>query len=788
MLTKKDRDALLFIERKKIYIKYTEGVFVDKGMENKVHLDKFIDVLNADNSICEIIEWDGSHGNRLYIDIDMDTFDNMKDLMIEHHKVAKRLMKDGFNLLGRHRKLPNGKCKLSLHGVHKTLGSGDNKIMKRYVKDKYGKLCDDKVYGGYQKFLCIGQSKRLIKMGDTYKFRIIGGCSVKWMDYVIGCGYSEEIELYEKSVGDENEIDEDDKKFKRFIELVMILDEYYYTNYDAWIKVMFGIKNSGYDEDDSLELFMTFSKQLNEYNERETYKKWYSCKVMENGIDEDTIIEWCKSCNMKRYEEIIRKYEGDCKKIHPKIEMMCSIEEYSFCLQDLRRKWNTKLVDTNKKINEFLVDVQRCIGIYDNGDTRCIIKNKTEVHECGSLSKALKGRFIIIEKRDKRNGKLIKREMSMYEFIVKKNLNLLDYDGVVFEPFNPRDRDKGLTPDIYNYFNGFKCCWGADDYDNIHMDKIKIVLNHILEVVANNDLKIYRFILMWLANIIQKPWKKTGIIIVVTSKQGVGKNILTDLFIEHLFGSAISTTIDDLEKITTRFNVIVEKKIFIVLDEAIVVNKMGNYHKVFNILKSKISGKTQIIEKKFIDSYVIDDCCNYVLFSNYENIVKVETTDRRYVVLEASDKYKGNSDYFIKFVKDCYRKDCMFEFVKYLMSLDIENYNLESNMPMTDLKKNLMYKSIGIKEKFVLTLLKNYNDDDRIENGILYERYEEFYKRRTGKICREFKDEFLRYVSKKIGLDSYMSHGKRGKIINKKIIRKSLEERYCIDVDYVTNM
>ena len=61
-------------------------------------------------------------------------------------------------------------------------------------------------------------------------------------------------------------------------------------------------------------------------------------------------------------------------------------------------------------------------------------------------------------------------------------------------------------PQVFSSFRGY-------DYQQLDQVKTEIIepfLNHIREVIANNNEEVYKYILVWIASILQSPNFKTG--------------------------------------------------------------------------------------------------------------------------------------------------------------------------------------------------------------------------------------------------------------------------------------
>jgi putative DNA primase/helicase len=277
----------------------------------------------------------------------------------------------------------------------------------------------------------------------------------------------------------------------------------------------------------------------------------------------------------------------------------------------------------------------------------------------------------------------------------------IQYDDIEFDP-------EKTELNAFNLWSGFK----SQPIQNINL--IRPILHHIREIWANGITERYNYIINWLANIIQKPWEKNGTVLVFIGAQGCGKNILCNFLMNDLIGKRYSTTIKNLNKITQRFNSLLEHKILITLDEVSNIEK--NYHKTFDLLKNLITENTQQLERKGLDPITIDDYCNYIMLSNNYYPVKVEGMDRRYAIFNCSGRYVSNTDYFIK-LKESFTDKVANAFHDFLIKFDISKYDL-STIPQSKIKKELIKRSIPDELLFIKNLCKTHNNIKLSSNKI----------------------------------------------------------------------
>jgi hypothetical protein len=268
----------------------------------------------------------------------------------------------------------------------------------------------------------------------------------------------------------------------------------------------------------------------------------------------------------------------------------------------------------------------------------------------------------------------------------------IKYSKFTFEP-NKKEKD-----DEYNLFTGFIY---DDDNNDYNKEIVDIYLNH-LKYICNNDEKAYNYFENWLAHIIQKPQEKTNVAIVFYSIiEGVGKNLIFDIYAELLKG--YTTTFRDTEALTDRFNGDMMGKLFVLGDE---INARAQ--EVANELKNIITRQKEIIEFKGKDKYQVSDYKNYAFTTNNENVFKVSNSDRRYVFIECPEE-KKDSEYYNKLVDFKNSSSCLKQLFNYLKNKDLKNFN-PCEIPLTDYKKRLIWANLEAYIKFI------YEEFEQINN------------------------------------------------------------------------
>lgn len=258
-----------------------------------------------------------------------------------------------------------------------------------------------------------------------------------------------------------------------------------------------------------------------------------------------------------------------------------------------------------------------------------------------------------------------------------KDVDKRRYHKLAFEP-NTKDET------VYNIFNGFSVDKTIPSYSpNDQMTLIEPIIEH-MRVISNYDQKSTDYLLKYLAHIFKYPEKKTNVSLVVRGVQGAGKNAFGDL-LEVLLGSNLffcsSNPCDFFDKHSESS----VNKLVCILDEA----KGSDTFENSNWLKGLVTAMTKIVNPKNIRAYKVSNYARYIFFSNNLTPVKIEPTDRRFVVFEISDKYANSKQYFDNYYKAISNKQVLRAFYDYLMSLDIKNVDWTNERPITEVYKDM---------------------------------------------------------------------------------------------------
>ena len=265
------------------------------------------------------------------------------------------------------------------------------------------------------------------------------------------------------------------------------------------------------------------------------------------------------------------------------------------------------------------------------------------------------------------------------------NINIKEYFGIGVYP------NKDLCPDrIYNTWEGFD----AEKFEFKEEVNLKLLLNnHIslqnilyhFKVVANYNNKVYEYLLNYFAHLVKKPHIKTCVCLLIQGRQGTGKTTLVENLLKRIMGLKYVYDTDDIDSIVGKFNSAIAGKFMVVLNEA----TGRDTNQVVDKIKNIITRTSVNIEYKGIDPFPSIDYCNYAFTTNNIKPIAITKDDRRFQVLECSDKYKGNVKYFTKLFASINDDKTIYNFYKFLMNRDISKFNAERDRVVTEAATDL---------------------------------------------------------------------------------------------------
>ncbi len=429
------------------------------------------------------------------------------------------------------------------------------------------------------------------------------------------------------------------------------------------------------------------------------------------------------------------------------------------------------------------------------------ITTDSEGNKCFEKHSNFKAKYIDWKKAT-HNGKILKfdlfTENGKPKTFIENYLNdpnKKSYDRIDFIP------DINECPhNVYNLFDGFNILKidSGNKYREETKERFNKLINHfkfLLNDGSGNTEEYFKYLIQFFAHIILNPMEKTKVLPILRSKEGWGKNIMTDFIgIECMNNKYHLETRNAKTEIFGDFNGIMAEKLFVVFDEADPEESKYFYDK----LKGEITNNKLILKKKGIENTTIKSYTQYIATTNHEELpFKLSSSNRRFVCFECTQP-KPSHQYFgeLAFNKDCIMKDKAVQkmFLEYIESIYDKDFNFTifpktkfymrsfelCKVPIDDYfndyyQKNFFedlepYKySKGTKKDYYSIQLKSFYDD-----------YKKFLNDNSGELISQLKFKTL-ILSKDIFKNERNNQGAE-LIYKKEDLINYLEKNNCFKV------
>lgn len=226
--------------------------------------------------------------------------------------------------------------------------------------------------------------------------------------------------------------------------------------------------------------------------------------------------------------------------------------------------------------------------------------------------------------------------------------------------FSPGFKLESPTKDKFNLFRGFPLKPVAGD--------VEPFLFHVREVICNNDENLTKYVLQFFAHLLQKPQEKPVGSLLLKSGQGTGKNALLLPLFRILGDYALMTNGE--ESITGRFNSSLANKLLVFGDEVDLRNR-----KTLDRMKPLISEDSLQIEFKGREKASFPNFIRFIFATNLDQVLRADTRERRYTILEPSDKYSTDTAYFNNYFDWVDNRNGAAHLMHYLLNYDISDFN-----------------------------------------------------------------------------------------------------------------
>jgi hypothetical protein len=302
-----------------------------------------------------------------------------------------------------------------------------------------------------------------------------------------------------------------------------------------------------------------------------------------------------------------------------------------------------------------------------------------------------------------------------------------EFKGVTFA--KPGEENEGML----NLFTGFTVQPQSGDWS--------LFKQLIMECLANNDQDIYDYIIAWMADAVQNITNKPGVVLALRGEQGTGKSFFAENF-GHLFGHYYFE-LAQKEHLLGKFNHHFMNKLLVFIDEAI----WGGEKERAGVIKNYITSKKINIEKKGHDIITVDNFMRFIIASNSSWMVPAGEGERRYCVLNVSDRHKEDNEFFRSV--EAQLKNGGYEAMMHdLLNHDLSNIDIKK-FSKTAALLDQIYRNLDAFNQFWYTIL----DKQSYEKTFIAESITEHGERVVNQVFlvhSKFNDSNKLFITKQI--------------------------------------
>ena len=258
------------------------------------------------------------------------------------------------------------------------------------------------------------------------------------------------------------------------------------------------------------------------------------------------------------------------------------------------------------------------------------------------------------------------------------------YQQIVFAP----NRD---IPDAYNLWEGFTVKPVPGDWS--------LFRDHILHIVCGGDEDCFQYLIRWMARCVQEPGGSGQVAIVLRGEKGCGKSMYVEIFGRPFGIHYLSTT--NAEHIAGRFNEHLETVVVLFGDEAFFAGNKDHERTLKGLVtQDEVSyeGKGRPVKHGLNRVHLL-------LASNSTWVVPAHGRERRYFVLDVSDKKIGDREYFSSIAQQM-KSGGTEAMLHDLLNMDLSNFEVR-DFPQTAALQEQQQESAKFEESAMVEILKD---------------------------------------------------------------------------------
>jgi Family of unknown function (DUF5906) len=276
----------------------------------------------------------------------------------------------------------------------------------------------------------------------------------------------------------------------------------------------------------------------------------------------------------------------------------------------------------------------------------------------------------------------------------------IDLEATTFRPNAPRvSRDLDGRPAVN--------LWSRPTIESVELpedweQRAAVFTEHMDYLIPNSTER--NSVTRWLAHRIQRPEELPGwhLLLVADHAHGTGRNWLAR-FMKAVLSRYCREALPLKRILDGNFNGEIDNSIVGIVDE---IREGGKeYWKHAEALKSFLSEKTRMINKKYREPYEVENFLGVMMFSNEKDALPIDERDRRIYVATCTETFR-DAAYFDRIYAALKSPATLRSIYEHLLRLDLREFNAEGRAPESAAKTAMIEETRTEEEAAMVELIK----------------------------------------------------------------------------------
>lgn len=256
---------------------------------------------------------------------------------------------------------------------------------------------------------------------------------------------------------------------------------------------------------------------------------------------------------------------------------------------------------------------------------------------------------------------------------------------------------------VFNIWPGFRA-------SRVQVDESKIqeILFVLREIWANGCERTFRYLVSWFRFLVAHPADMTKVALFLLSKEGAGKNFITEFLTSYVLGTALVYVYTGIKEFTEKHDTNKYGKKLLVCNEMAATPYA--FRNNFDIIKPIISDPFLSVNPKGGTIFQVQNISNTIMTSNNRDSLYLQAGGRRYTCIQVSDERTGNEhkQWWAGMHLRNYTQEVGDHFYSWLLELDETLLPSVREVLQTELQDDIVKQNMNSSQSFLHHLVSDY--------------------------------------------------------------------------------